>query len=148
MESVEGTREASFDGVLSGKLLGEGGELFLLCGRQEGEEALGGGLFALGDVGLGDVVPDNGVASVNLDEIVGDEQVANMVEVGARRGGVGEDQGEEGGMPGVLGDVFLSVAGDDAIGALNVLEAVRGGDEAGGSRPGVGTGARSYALRE
>jgi hypothetical protein len=129
MQGVERAGEPGLARLLRIEFLPEGVEPGALVWWEQAEQALGGSGLAGGDVDVRGNVPDHGVTGVDLDEVVNGEQVANAVVVGAVRRGVGEEHGEQGNVPTVLGDGFLASAVDGAVGAPDVLEAVTGGEE-------------------
>src|SRR5690606_30171380 len=124
VQGVDRSGKSRLDRHLCLELAPERVEVLVLVLRQHSHQALTGGLLTGVDIVQRHIVPQYGVASKDLDEIVDHQQITHMVVVGALRRGILKQHGEQRCVPDVLGDRLLTRLRVDPVRATRLLEAV------------------------
>ena len=146
LEAVEGAGEPGVGRLAGLELLPQGPQLAALLGRQEAVTAGRRRPASRSDLrGQPGLVVDEGVAGVDLDEVVEQQHREDAGEVDRLVGVLGQDEGEQRQVPGVLGGVLPPLTADDGGAPLDLLQPV-GLEQEGRSGP-AGRGSSSVGAR-
>ena len=121
LKAVKSSSEAGFGAFAGFEFLPELAEAASLVGRQQAVEAVRGGALAFGLQSSRFLVVDEGIAGVDLHDVVHEQHGDDARDVGSRRGVVGQYEGEDGDVPGVLGVVFAAFLRGDEVAAQDAL---------------------------
>lgn len=83
---------------------------------------MGGSLFSFGFVLIGVQIVGKGVAGVDFDEVVDEQQLDRVGPVDRAVGVFGEEQGHHGELPGMFCAVFAAVAADGGCAAEDLFQ--------------------------
>jgi hypothetical protein len=108
LEAVEGGGKAGLGRLPGFEFVPELAKLGGLVRRQDAEDTIGGTLLALGLIAVSLGVVYQGVASVDFDNVVDEEHADDAGDIDGLDGIFGEDRGDGGDMPRVLGTVFAA----------------------------------------
>ena len=139
LQSIERGGEARVGGRARVELLPQGPQLGAEIGRQQREQSIGGATLTLVLIGSPGLVVTEGVAGIDLDQVVHQDHLEHAGEVEAGRAVLGEQQRHHREVPGVLGRVLAPRAFEDRRAPEHGLELVDLEDEVDlGGEPGRG----------
>lgn len=108
LEAIEGVGVLGFRRLAGLEFFPKLAELAALIGREKAEEAVGGALLADIFFGKSDGVIGEGVAGIDLDDVVDEDHLDGVEEIDGYDGILGHEGGHDGEMPGVLGGVLAT----------------------------------------